>query len=454
MKPAPIVDAVTAILIHDGELYLARRQRKLAAFPGYQAFPGGKVDLTDGGEPLPQPVFAGHDARLIRALARELDEELGFDLIANAEQIEAVKMMGISLTPPAAPVRFNTHFYRVDLRSRPDFVLCEPEIESGAWASARHWMSVYEQGELLLAPPTQAVLRALAADPDCTDAGFADFNDTGVLRPLEALRGVRQFFVRSNTLPPAIHTNCFLIGDDQGQRILIDPSPNSREELERLYTAASSVGFDEVFLTHHHPDHRQYADEIARRAGVPLGMSAWTLQHLRSSQARYSEGPDYGAGLQIKVYADGDSVTRWLGQTVRALAVPGHDEGQLALMPDNRAWCIVGDLIQGVGTVVIAPPEGDMRKYFNTLKQVIALDPRVIYPSHGLALGGVHYLEQTLRHRQMREEQIKGLFSAGRSMDEMLAEVYRDVDPRLLPLARINIQSHLTKLREDGAIAA
>ena len=455
MKPAPIVDAVTAILIHDGELYLTRRQRRLSAFPGYQAFPGGKVDLTDSDEPLPQAVFAGHDARLIRALSRELDEELGFDLIANAEQIEAVRMMGIALTPPAAPVRFNTHFFRVDLRSRPDFILCEPEIESGAWASARHWMSVYEQGELLLAPPTQAVVRSLAVDPTSTDAGFADFNDTGVLRPLEALRGVRQFFVRSNTLPPAIHTNCFLIGDDDhGQRILVDPSPNSREELERIYAAASSAGFDEVFLTHHHPDHRQYADEIARRAGVPLGMSAWTLQHLRSGQARYGEGPDYGAGLRIKTYADGDSVTRWLGQTVRALAVPGHDEGQLALMPDNRAWCIVGDLIQGVGTVVIAPPEGDMRKYFNSLKQVIALDPRVIYPSHGLALGGVHYIEQALQHRQMREDQIKGLFSAGRSIEEMLAEVYRDVDPRLLPLARINIESHLTKLREDGAIAA
>jgi len=453
MKPAPIFDAVTAILVHQGELYLARRQRKLAAFPGYQAFPGGKVDRGDSSEPLPQPQFAGHEARLIRALSRELDEELGFDLIANAGQVEAIRMMGIALTPPAAPVRFNTHFFRVDLRTRPDFKLCEPELESGAWGTARHWMSVYEQGELLLAPPTQAAVRALAANPASADAGFFDFNEAGVLRPLEALCGVRQFFVRSNTLPPAMHTNCFLIGDDGARRVLVDPSPNSREELERLYLAATAIGFDEVFLTHHHPDHRQYADEIARRAGVPLGMSAWTLQHIRSAQARYGEGPAYGEGLDIRTYADGDSVTRWLGHEVRALAVPGHDEGQLALMPDSRAWCIVGDLIQGIGTVVIAPPEGDMRKYFSTLEHVIALDPRVIYPSHGLAMGGVHYLEQALRHRQMREEQIRSLFGAGRSIDEMLAEVYREVDPRLLPLAKINIESHLTKLRQDGAIA-
>jgi glyoxylase-like metal-dependent hydrolase (beta-lactamase superfamily II) len=182
-------------------------------------------------------------------------------------------------------------------------------------------------------------------------------------------------------------------------------------------------------------------------------MSAWTLRQIRSSQAHYGEGPDFGKGLQIKIYADGEAVTRWLGHTVRTLAVPGHDEGQLALMPDNRAWCIVGDLIQGVGTVVISPPEGDMRKYFATLERVIALQPRVIVPSHGVALGGVYYLEQTLRHRRMREEQIKGLFSAGRSMEQMLAEIYREVDPRLLPLAKVNIESHLAKLKADGAIA-
>ena len=454
MKPAPIFDAVTAVLIHDGELYLAKRQRRLTAFPGYYAFPGGKVDRTDGNEPLSEAVFAGHEPRLIRALSRELEEELGFNLIANADQVEALRMTGVALTPEAAPVRFNTYFFRVDLRTRPDFVLCEPEIESGAWASAQHWMSIYEQGELLLAPPTKAVLSTLAADPASSDAGFADFNDIGVLRPLEALRGVRQFFVRSNTLPPATQTNCFLIGDEGQRRILVDPSPNSREGLELLYAVASAAGFDEVFLTHHHPDHRQYADEIARRAGVPLGMSAWTLQHIRSAKARYGEGSHYAEDLQIRTYADGDTVTRWLGHAVQALAVPGHDEGQLALMPENRAWCIVGDLIQGVGTVVIAPPEGDMRKYFASLKHVIALDPRVIYPSHGLGLGGVHYLEQALNHRQMREEQIRSLFSAGRSMQEMLTEIYRDVDPRLLPLAQINIESHLTKLRQDGVIPA
>lgn len=447
MKPAPIFDAVTAVLVHDGEIFLARRQLRLAAFPGYHAFPGGKVDRSDGNEPLPQAEFAGHEPRLMRALSRELHEELGYDLIANAGQVRAIRQMGVALTPPAAPVRFNTYFFRVDLSARPQFTLCEPEIESAGWASAAAWLEQYRLGELLLAPPTWAAVNALGQDPQATDAGFTDFGDPRLLRPFEAIHGVRQYFVRSNTIPPAMHTNCFLIGDLDGHRVLVDPSPNSREELERLLQATESLGFHEVFLTHHHPDHRQFADELARRRGVTIGMSADTLQRIRRLQPQFAED------LKVKLYAEGDSVTRWLGHTVRAIAVPGHDEGQLALMPDNKAWCIVGDLIQGVGTVVISPPEGDMRKYFATLERVIALQPRAIYPSHGLALGGVHYLEQALQHRRMRETQIKTLFDAGRSMDEILAEVYRGVDAHLLPLARINIESHLAKLRQDGAIA-
>ncbi len=47
-------------------------------------------------------------------------------------------------------------------------------------------------------------------------------------------------------------------------------------------------------------------------------------------------------------------------------------------------------------------------------------------------------------------EQLKG--SSGLTEDQILALVYRDVDPRLAPFARINIQSHLAKLREDGVI--
>lgn len=446
-----VLDAVTAVLVCDGEIFLTRRQPHLTAFPGFQAFPGGKVDARDGEQPLSHPLLARHEPRLVEGLARELREELDFDLAAAlaAGEVLGFEMLGTAISPPIISVRFDTRFYRIDLRHRPAFTLDPGELSDGAWATAAQWMADYERGDLLLAPPTRDVLRTLAADPGAHRVTYlGDYDQFEGTPEIEPLRGVHQLPIPSNTLPPADRTNAFIIGDTGAARLIVDPSPAGTREYAQLCTHLIGRGITEVFLTHHHPDHRQFANQLARDLGVPIAMSADTRARILARQPRWLDG------LTVRVREDGDVVTVWLGHPVRVLAVPGHDEGQLALMPDNRAWCIVGDLIQGVGTVVIAAPEGDMAKYFATLEKVIALAPKVIWPSHGSALGGTHYLALTLSHRRQREAQVRALTEAGRTVDEMLAAMYPDTDPRLLPLARMNIDSHLVKLRAEGALPA
>ena len=449
-KSGVVHDAVTAVLMHGGEIYLAHRHVSLVAFPGYHAFPGGKVDANESREPFGLPVFDGHDSRLMQALVRELQEELGFDLLAAAQagQVDYVALLGTALAPPAIAVRFNALVYCVQLNRRPDLKPDMAELDDGEWASVDEWMARYRRGELLLAPPTLRAVLALQSGVDPrTAAAPIDLALKDALAGFEAIYGVRHYFVRSNTLPPAQHTNCYLIGDTGAARVLIDPSPADRKELEATLAAVATQRPTDIFLTHHHPDHRQFANEMAQRLGVPLSASADTQARIRE------EEPAYFDGVEVVTRREGDVITRWLGHPVRVIEVPGHDEGQLALMPDNRAWCIVGDLIQGVGTVVIAPPEGNMRKYFASMRRIIELQPRAIYPSHGICLGGVHYLQQALRHREQREAHVLKLHSAGNSIDQILDEMYQDVDPRLRPYARINIESHLEKLREEGVIA-
>lgn len=450
--PAPVHDAVTAVLLHGDELYLVRRHPALPAFSGYHAFPGGKVDRTDLDEPLPGALFEGHAPRLLRALARELQEELGFDLFdaAGRGHVEELLNLGEITTPAFAPLRFRTWFFKLVLRERPRFVPDPGEATEGGWLKVSEWRRRYAAGRLLAAPPTTLAIDALAGDLSlrALPPFPGTFDPERDVPWVEPLAGLRILLVRSNTLPPATHTNVFWLGGDGAPRVLVDPSPADRDELGRLCRSLDAFGVDLVFLTHHHPDHREFADEIARRYDVPIGMSADTRERIaRKSGAAFFEG------LDVRIYAEGDALTRWQGESVRLLAVPGHDEGQLAPMAESRAWCIVGDLIQGIGTVVIAPPEGDMRKYFASLRRVIDLDPAVIIPSHGMALGGTHFLRMALRHREEREEQIRSRHAAGRSEDQILADVYQGIDPRLLPLARLNIRSHLAKLREEGVIS-
>ncbi len=446
-----IVDAVTAVLIHRGELLVTRRQNFLRAFPGYYAFPGGKVDNEDAdGAALPG-AWSQQDPRIVRALMRELREELALDLDRDAGLIGSVRHLGIALTPPPAPLRFNTHFFAIELTARPPLTPDPNEVAELAWASADEWLRRYEDGRLLAAPPTVAVLRALAGDISAREVPGLHFEtrDTYELPLIESIRGVRQILVRSHTIPPAQHTNCYLLGDSQSHRVLVDPSPADDAEMEKLCALVQRFGIHEIFLTHHHPDHRERANLIARRFEVPMGMSADTRARIVASA-----GSAWLDGIAVHEYRENDVLCRWLGRPLRVYAVPGHDEGQLALMPDDRAWCLVGDLIQGLGTVVIAKPEGHMGRYFESLRKLIALDPQAIYPSHGLALGGTYRLQETLMHRELREKQVLALLHEGRSVAEMLPLIYADLDPRLLPLARCNIESHLDKLREEGVIPA
>ena len=163
-------------------------------------------------------------------------------------------------------------------------------------------------------------------------------------------------------------------------------------------------------------------------------------------------GADYFEQIKIEFAREGDVLTKWLGKNIRIFEIPGHDEGQLGLAPTTMEWFLVGDLIQGIGTVVIAAPEGNMKKYFASLERVIALNPKIIIPSHGMPLKSTLYLKKTLEHRLMRESQILKLYQEGKSKDEMLSELYPDIDSRLLQAAFHNIESHLVKLQEDRLI--
>ncbi len=435
-----MIDAVSAVLVCGDEVFVIQRQLNLRAFPGYWAFPGGKVDKSDHWE------YPGQDARLLGALRREVVEELGLDLAH--ESVERIDLLGLAETPDFNPQRFATRFYKVTLRAKPTFTVDEGEAMHAGWYSAAALLIQYRAGELLAVPPIINILNALGEDIARREVPALAYSyDNAVEVPMiESLYGVRQLMPRSHTLPPAERTNSLLIGDDGAPKVLVDPSPRDEAELAKYLRVVERYGVDLVLLTHHHGDHHEYAPVIARRYGVPILLSTDTRERLTRKH------PGYFDDIASRDLHEGDEVTTWLGHAVKVHTVPGHDEGQIALAPANMAWFLAGDLFQGVGTVVIGGDEGDMQKYMATLKKVIALRPRALYPSHGIALGGTHILEKTLEHRLMREDQVLQLHDAGKSEDEILVTLYGELAPGLIPYARENIRAHMVKLGREGRL--
>ena len=408
------------------------------------------MDREDSEKPFDIPFLRDHEARLMHAFCREIAEELNFDLAAAILKgaVEHFSEFGYAITPVFNPVRFHARFFRIELASEVEFKADSNETAWAGWLSVKDFMKQYHQGQILAAVPTLCVMERLAENTNANNAPLhLTYDPNNEVPSMQPVYQVVQMPVPSNTLPPAETTNAFVLGDEHCKRYLIDPSPATPEELTRLKHVVHSFHIRGVFLTHHHRDHHQFSNKLALDFKVPMKMS-------RDSYERICKkfGSDYFDQLEIEFAQEGEVLTQWLGKDIQIFEIPGHDEGQLGLAPTTMEWFLVGDLIQGVGTVVIAAPEGNMRKYFASLERVIDLDPKIIIPSHGMPLKSTLYLKKTLEHRQMRENQILKLYQEGKSKNEMLSELYQDIDPRLLQAAMHNIESHLTKLHEEHLI--
>lgn len=447
----PIIDSVAAVFCHETKLFSVRRQLHLEAFPGYDSFPGGKIDATDSTDRFELPLLRDWDGREMHALVREIGEELAYDLPAgiHSGQITAINYLATALAPATLPVRFRIHFYRIDLSTRPEFTPDQGELAETCWISARELLDRFDRGESLMVPPLRRMLERLAIDGRGHSFGDLSpcFNEEQFVPRMELLSGLTILPVPSRTFPPLKRTNAFLLGDDDTPKVLVDPSPESPQVLARLLRTLQRERIDALLLTHHHPDHHELAPQLAAHLRVPILLSKET-RHL--ILRRY--GTDYFSSVPLKILRQGDNLTRWKGEKVIVHAIPGHDVGQLGLAPESRRWFIVGDLIQVTGTVVIAAPEGDMATYFNTLEKLIELDPAVIIPSHGIPLRSTFRLRAALLHRRKRERDILTLYHQGNAPERILDLLYREVDPRLLPLAEKNIESHLRKLHQEGRL--
>ena len=69
--------------------------------------------------------------------------------------------------------------------------------------------------------------------------------------------------------------------------------------------------------------------------------------------------------------------------------IPGHAPGHIVLVDDHSMSAIVGDMVAGIGAIIIDPDDaGDMRAYMDSLRQLRELSRRALCRVTVLSLGG------------------------------------------------------------------
>ncbi|NNC90937.1 MAG: MBL fold metallo-hydrolase [Acidimicrobiia bacterium] len=215
-----------------------------------------------------------------------------------------------------------------------------------------------------------------------------------------------------------------------GEAAIVDPGPRLDSHLDAIRSAVGDAVVVGVLVTHHHLDHAPAANPLAAEYGVPS----------------YGFG-SYGGFQAISAVADGDGVHVGT-EMINVLHTPGHTPDSLCFA--IRDGVFTGDTIKAGTTVVVE----DMIAYLATLQRLADLAPDRIFPGHGDVIDDPSdVVGEYITHRLGREEQIAAAVASGPiTTSGVVAAVYPDLDPALVPLATQSASAHLRKLVHDGRV--
>ena len=230
-------------------------------------------------------------------------------------------------------------------------------------------------------------------------------------------------------------TNTYLVGIDE--IAVIDPGPDTDAHLDAIH----GCGGDRIrwiLLTHTHEDHAPGAAALKARTGAEICAF------------------DDRDGVAVdRTLADGDTIEATEFR-IRAIHTPGHASNHLCYLLEEERTLFSGDHIMDGSTVVIAPPDGDMAAYLESLEKVKIKRLRAIAPGHGhLITDPIARIDDYIAHRLEREAQVlDAVRGAGSTtIADVVAALYPDLVDELVPRARQSVHAHLVKLRDEGSVA-
>jgi glyoxylase-like metal-dependent hydrolase (beta-lactamase superfamily II) len=250
--------------------------------------------------------------------------------------------------------------------------------------------------------------------------------------------GVRRLVAPNPGMMTGPGTNTYLLGDDEVA--VIDPGPRIDAHVEAIQ-ALSPGTIRWILVTHTHPDHSPAAAPLAEATGASLiGMPA-----PEGKVQDRSFVPD-------RLLGDGDRLET--GEfVVRAVYTPGHASNHLCYRHEGLRWLFTGDHIMSGSTVVIDPPDGNMKHYIESLQRLRSTELAALLPGHGpLIEDPDEAIDWLIEHRLKRESRALAALELhpGLTLRELTPFVYEDVDPKLHRLASRSLLAHLLKLQVEN----
>jgi glyoxylase-like metal-dependent hydrolase (beta-lactamase superfamily II) len=246
----------------------------------------------------------------------------------------------------------------------------------------------------------------------------------------------------------------YIVG--RGDVAIIDPGPDDAKHVAALLDAVRNETVGHIFITHTHRDHSPAVRHIVNATGAKT----------------YGEGPhrasrplNIGELNPLDASADTDfrpdvtltdgAVVSGKGFSIEAVATPGHTANHMVYALKESNLLFSGDHVMGWSTSIVAPPDGAMSDYMNSLHKLTRRNEATYFPGHGNPIKDApRFVRSYIRHREGREESILHRLAKGEAdIPTLVRAIYIGIDPRLVGAAGLSVLAHLEDLVARGIVA-
>lgn len=271
-------------------------------------------------------------------------------------------------------------------------------------------------------------------------------------KPMEVAPGVRRI-VADNPGPFTFKgTNTYIVG--RGDVAVIDPGPNDRAHLEAIARATKGERISHILVTHTHRDHVDAIAPLKEYSNAPV----LAYGHTGKPRGARTTSPSGKAFIDLDfapdaTLRDGDTVEgrNW---ALDIIHTPGHAPDHLCFALQGQRTIFSGDHVMGWNTTVVAPPEGNMRDFLESLEGLLERRDKLFLPGHG---GRIEMPQRVVRaylmHRKMRESAIYACLTSGdRFIGQIVPKIYHRLDSNLVPAAALSVLAHLEYLMDRDLV--